>query len=124
MAETGDSVEARAIGNSSARCRDARHSRVLAAALVVVGCLGCGGGGAKDRRWDVKAAAPDPVGEARALVQRLADGAQVGSEAEGFPDLVRRVTEADAAKGEKLKKLLETRGGPDAAAAKALAKEL
>jgi hypothetical protein len=34
------------------------------------------------------------------------------------------VTEVDADKGVKLKKLLETRGGPDAAAAKALLKEL
>jgi len=106
------------------RQRD-RLARALIVGLIASAGLGCGGPGAQDRRWEVKAAAaPDPVAEARGIVQRFADGGQVGSEAEGFPDLVRRVTEVDADKGVKLKKLLETRGGPDAAAAKALLKEL
>lgn len=101
-----------------------RLGGVVAAVLLGIAGLGCGAG-AQDRRWEVKgAAAPDPLADARVVVQRFADGGQVGSEAEGFPDLVRRVTEVDAEKGAKLKKLLETRGGPDAAAANALLKEL
>ena len=101
-----------------------RRAGVVVAALLGIAGPGCGAG-AQDRRWEVKeAAARDPLAEARVLVQRFAGGGQVGSEAEGFPDLIRRVTEADAEKGAKLKKLLETRGGPDAAAASALLKEL
>lgn len=46
--------------------------------------------------------APDPVGEARSLLQGYASGSPMGSEGSMFDDLVARVKAADPAKGEAL----------------------
>jgi hypothetical protein len=46
--------------------------------------------------------APDPVGEARSLLQAYASGSPMGSEGSMFDDLVARVKAADPAKGEVL----------------------
>jgi hypothetical protein len=46
--------------------------------------------------------APDPVGEARSLLQSYASGSPMGSEGSMFDDLVARVKAADPAKGEAL----------------------
>jgi len=64
---------------------------------------------------------PDPVAEARAMVQAYANGQPLGSEMDVYDDLVARVTAKDAAKGEKLAGYLgevRKKRSPDAAAAK------
>ena len=64
---------------------------------------------------------PDPVAEARAVVQGYANGQPIGSEMGTYDDLVSRVTAADADKGAKLKQYLneiKKTGRADAAKAK------
>jgi len=69
---------------------------VLAVALA--GLSGCDSQKPKVQTYEVKA--PDPVAEAKAILQNYANGQPVTSEAESFPDLVKRVKAVDAAKGD------------------------
>jgi len=71
--------------------------------------------------------APDPVGEARSLLEAYGGGQPLGSESANYEDLIKRVTAVDAAKGEKLKAFASEalqKGRIDAAKAKKLAAEL
>ena len=74
----------------------------MSASLVF--CGGCGTGGAKDRLLPFK---PDPLGEARGLISGYAAGQPVGSEVEGFADLVAGVAEAAPEKAVRLKEFLD-----------------
>jgi len=70
---------------------------------------------------------PDPVAEAKSLMESYGAGQPLGSEIMNFDDLVKRVTAADAPKGEKLKAFADEvlkKGKVDAAKAKKLAAEL
>lgn len=58
----------------------------------------------QDRLLDTK---PDPVAEARSMLEGYASGSPMGSEASMYDDLVSRVTAADAAKGAALGEFLE-----------------
>lgn len=91
-----------------------------AAALVLLAALaGCGRG--RGTRHEINMT-PNPVGEARALLESYAGGQSLGSEREIFNDLVARVTAVDAAKGAALKAFFDdatAKGKVDAAAAKA-----
>jgi len=101
--------------------------RTLGAVLVAVCLLNAGagcGGGARDR---VVPFAPDPVAEAKSIVQAYANGQSLGSEVQGFDDLLERVNRADAGKGGKLRSFLDevrTKGKVDSAKAKKLLGEL
>jgi hypothetical protein len=69
---------------------------------------------------------PNPVGEAKSLLESYAGGQTLGSEREVFADLVARVTAADAEKGARLRSFFDevtASGKVDAAKAKALAGE-
>lgn len=64
---------------------------------------------------------PDPVAEARSVIQGYANGQPIGSEMGTYDDLVSRVTAANADKGAKLKQYLseiKKTGRADAAKAK------
>ena len=64
---------------------------------------------------------PDPVAEARSVVQGYANGQPIGSEMGTYDDLIGRVTAANADKGAKLKQYLseiKKTGRADAAKAK------
>lgn len=50
---------------------------------------------------------PDPVAEARSMLEGYASGSPMGSEASMYDDLVSRVKAADAAKGESLAEFLD-----------------
>ncbi len=100
---------------------------VLSCSLLAAVAAGCNST-VQDREWKGSGTGtvPGPVDDAKALVQRYADGEQMGSEAMTFDDLVQRVTAADAGKGAKLKKFLDdaSKKGVDPSAAKALLKDL
>ena len=69
---------------------------------------------------------PDPVAEARAVVQGYANGQPIGSEMGTYDDLVGRVTAADADKGAKLKQYfaeIKKKGSADAGKAKKMLAE-
>ena len=69
---------------------------------------------------------PDPVAEARAVVQCYANGQPIGSEMGTYDDLVGRVTAADADKGAKLKQYfaeIKKKGSADAGKAKKMLAE-
>lgn len=71
----------------------------------------------------VQAPVADPIAEAKTILTNYSNGMPVTSEAESFPDLVARVKEKDAAKGEILDKgLSQIKQNP--ATAQAKAKEL
>jgi hypothetical protein len=96
--------------------RPARFGRalVLVASIALTGC-------SATTPNKVLQYTPDPVAEARAMVQAYANGQPLGSEMEVYDDLVVRVTAKDAAKGEKLARYLaevRTKRSADAAGAK------
>ena len=72
-------------------------------ALLSPALVGCGGG-VKEETIEVQKASA--VDEAKQLLQNYANGAPLTSEAAGFPDLITRVKEEDAAKGEEVEKAL------------------
>lgn len=89
---------------------------VVVAAFMVTGCSG----GVRDRELPFT---PDPVAEAKAILNGYAGGQPVGSESMMFDDLVARVSAVDQAKAAELRKFFDdiaTRRGPDRAKAKAL----
>jgi hypothetical protein len=62
----------------------------------------------------------DPLAEAKTILTNYANGMPVTSEAESFPDLVKRVKEKDPAKGELLDKGLQAiKANPSSAKSKA-----
>jgi hypothetical protein len=90
---------------------------IIMAACMVTGCSG----GVRDRELPFT---PDPVAEAKALLNLYASGQPVGSESMMFDDLVTRVSAVDQAKAAELRTFfddLAARRGPDKAKAKALA---
>ena len=91
----------------------------LALAILSGVCLaGCNSGTPKVET--VQAPEADPIAEAKAILNNYANGMPVTSEAEGFPQLVERVKQKDAAKGEMLDKgLTQIRQNPSSAQAKA-----
>ncbi len=100
-------------------------ARLLPLFFVAALAIGCGGT-VQDKVMTGTGTGPGPVDEAKALIKRYADGEPMGSEAMVFDDLAQRVTAADAGKGAKVKKFLDDaqKKGVDAAAAKALLKDL
>ena len=81
---------------------------MLAAALLAVACIsfvGCDTGTPQVKTID--APQMDPVQEAKNILTNYSNGSPVTSEAAGFPDLIKRVKEKDAAKGEILEKGLD-----------------
>jgi hypothetical protein len=81
-----------------------RMIRFIAVAVAIsTGIAGCGPGGTPTVET-VKAPTADPVAEAKAILTNYANGMPVTSEAESFPELVAKVKEKDAAKGEMLDK--------------------
>ena len=100
-------------------------TRLVALAIAVSLAVGCSGT-VQDKVMTGAAQAPNPLGEAKALVQRYADGGELGSEAMNFDDVIQRATAADAGKGAKIKKFLDDtrKKGVDASAAKALLNDL
>jgi hypothetical protein len=68
----------------------------------------------------VQAPEADPVAEAKAILTNYANGMPITSEAEGFPQLIERVKQKDAAKGEILEKgLNHVKQNPSSAPSKA-----
>lgn len=100
-------------------------ARLLPLALGAALVIGCSST-VNDKVMTGTGTGPGPVEEAKALVQRYADGQPMGSEAMVFEDLAQRVIAADAAKGAKVKKFLDDtqKKGVDVNAAKALLKDL
>lgn len=88
---------------------------LFAGALVHMGCSA----GVQDRVLPFK---PDPVGEAKAIVNAYVSGQGLGSESSAFDDLVARVAAVDGAKGAQLRAFFDAtlQRGPDKARAKAL----
>jgi hypothetical protein len=81
---------------------------MLAAALLAAACtsfVGCDTGTPQVKTID--APQMDPVQEAKNILTNYSNGSPVTSEAMGFPDLIKRVKEKDAAKGEILEKGLD-----------------
>ena len=72
-------------------------------ALLSPALVGCGGGAVKEETIEVKSSAID---EAKQVLQNYANGAPLTSEAAGFPDLITRAKEEDAAKGAEVEKAL------------------
>lgn len=90
---------------------------LVMAAVFVAGCTAR----VRDRELPFT---PDPVAEAKAILNGYAAGQAVGSESMMFDDLVARVSAVDQAKGAELRLFfddLAVRRGPDRAKAKALA---
>ena len=94
---------------------------LLATTMAVAACaglLGCNPGTPKVETYDV--AAPDPLAEAKSILTNYSNGMPPTSEVESYPDLVKRVKEKDAAKGDILEKgLNEIKANPASAKAKA-----
>jgi hypothetical protein len=81
------------------RSRHWVKAMLIAAGIVSLAASGCAktDPGQRDR---VIENAPDPVGEARSVLQAYAAGGPMGSEASMFDDLSARVKAVDAAKAE------------------------
>jgi len=95
---------------------------ILCLVLAVVGCSR-----AQTPKMPLTPAAPDPVAEAKSLLQAYGGGQPLGSESVSYEDLIKRVTAVDAGKGAKLKAFADEalqKGKVDAAKAKKLAAEL
>jgi hypothetical protein len=78
---------------------------LLAVAVIAAACavfVGCDTGTPQVKTID--APQMDPVQEAKNILTNYSNGSPVTSEAAGFPDLIKRVKEKDAAKGEILEK--------------------
>src|SRR5215204_902800 len=91
----------------------------LAIVFLSASFSGCGPSGTPQVKT-VTAPAPDPIAEAKSILTNYANGMPVTSEAESFPDLIARVKEKDAAKGELLDKgLSQIKANPSSAQAKA-----
>lgn len=87
--------------------------------IVALGMAGCMQG-ATPQVETFEAPTVDPLTEAKAILQNYAKGMPVTSEAASFPDLIKRVTEKDAAKGAILEKGLgEIKANPSSAQTKA-----
>jgi len=89
---------------------------------TVLLCVGCN----STTQNKVLSYKPDPVAEARSVVQGYANGQPIGSEMGTYDDLVSRVTAADAAKGAKLQQYfaeIKKKGSADAAKAKKMLAE-
>lgn len=71
----------------------------FAVGFVILGC----NSNPREENINVKA---DPVGEARAVLQRYADGQPLASEASSFPKLIERVKAANAEQGATVEKAL------------------
>jgi len=98
-------------------------SCLMAIALPVFG--GCNSGVVQDQI--LEANTPDPIAEARSLLNAYVTNPAVGSEAMDFDDLVSRVSGVDAEKGAKLEQFLtkaKKSGRVNQAAAKKLLTEL
>lgn len=104
-----------------------RASFVAAMAVVFsISNIGCAPSGTPQVET-IQAPAADPLAEAKAILTNYANGMPVTSEAESFPDLVSRVKEKDAVKGEALDKGLgKIKANPSTAqvTAKELLKQL
>ncbi|MBN9117889.1 MAG: hypothetical protein J0I06_01765 [Planctomycetes bacterium] len=72
---------------------------VLALCGVLVGCENN-----KPKVESIEAPPPNPVAEAKAILNNYANGMPVTSEAESFPDIVQRVRQVDSAKADILDK--------------------
>jgi hypothetical protein len=72
---------------------------VLALCCGLVGCEN-----EKPKVESVEAPTPDPVAEAKAILNNYVNGMPVTSEAESFPDIVQRVRKVDSAKADILDK--------------------
>ena len=96
--------------------------RLIAPAIVPATlAVGCGRGRGTKHQVNMK---PDPVVEAKNMLEAYAGGQPLGSEQEIFADLIARVTAADAAKGAALKAFLDetlAKGKVDTAKAKEVA---
>ena len=112
----------------AAWCRPSRRhvgGATIAILCIVLAAAGCSK--TRQPKLPLTPAAPDPVGEARSLLESYGGGQLLGSESINYEDLVKRVTAVDAAKGEKLKAFTTEalqKGRVDAAKAKKLAAEL
>lgn len=95
---------------------------ILGLLLVVAGCSRT-----QAPKMPLTPGAPDPVAEAKSLLEAYGGGQPLGSESVNYEDLINRVTAVDAAKGAKLKAFAEEavgKGKVDPAKAKKLAAEL
>lgn len=79
--------------------------QIVAASLVCAVGLGCNPGVVKNQK--LKANAPDPIADARSLLQSYSENPVVGSEASEFGDLIEKVTAVDRDKGAALKAFLD-----------------
>jgi hypothetical protein len=97
---------------------------ILAAALLAAACTGfagCDTGTPQVKTVDLPEM--NPLDEAKNILTNYSNGSPMTSEAAGFPDLIKRAKEKDAAKGEILEKgLNEIKANPSNA--KSLATEL
>ena len=112
-------VQPRHSGRTSSSCSRRPATLILSTVLLAAGC-------SATTQNKVLEYTPDPVAEARAVVQAYANGQPVGSEMATYDDLVSRVTAADAAKGAKLQQYLgeiKKKGSADAAKAKKMLAE-
>ena len=81
------------------------NRQLLAAALVAAAMFGVGcaqSGTPEIETYQVTVV--DPINEAKAILTNYANGMPVTSEADSYPDLIKRVKEKDAAKGDILEK--------------------
>lgn len=97
--------------------------RWFQAAMLVLAAIGLPGGCSRldpSQQDRLLENVPNPVGEARSMLESYASGSPMGSEASIYDDLVARVTAADSAKGGALAAFVEDiRKSPGGLAAKA-----
>lgn len=78
--------------------------------VIAFGCLvsivGCGHGGVKEEKIQVKST-NDPLHVPKSILQRYADGQPFGSEVSSFPAMVETVRKVDKERAEILEKGLE-----------------
>lgn len=98
-----------------------RRSVLLAGLASATFSVGCGG---VDEKVIVTQPQNDPLYEPRQLLQRYADGQQMGSEATMFPSMVEKVKAVDPATAEVLAKGFEDLKNSPPAGRKAKAKAL
>ncbi len=95
----------------------------LACVCLIALLVGCGSGGLKEERIEVKTA-NDPLFQPRSILQRYAEGQAFGSEVSSFPFMIENVRKVDKVRADLLEAGLKELQDAPPAARRAKAKEL
>ncbi|MEO2041851.1 MAG: hypothetical protein ABGW79_08330 [Pirellulales bacterium] len=87
-------------------CIPKRQRLIWVLGISLIAIQGCGSASVQDKV--LRENSTDPISIAADLLESYAAGFPVGSEAEGYEEIIKSVTSVDSQKGEELKKFLDS----------------